>query len=379
MNHYFEDLRPYVQEEIAPAMKRIAGNEYFEKMAAFVFPDRDVEEVRKMVASITTTYEFQAKVMSVLNRQIIKNSIRNFTYDGLQYLDPDEGYLFVSNHRDIMLDSALLQQIMYENGRRTTEITFGSNLMISQLIIDIGKSNKMFTVVRGANMKDFYRHSMHLSEYIRYTITHKRESVWIAQRNGRTKDGNDATDQGIIKMFAMSSAASPVEAISELKIVPVSVSYQIEPCDLFKTKELYLKPTGQKYQKQPGEDFAGIMAGITEPKGDVNISICRPLCREELIFPQPSTLNDFFKNTAALIDRRIYDRYRLSCNNYIAHDLRSETDTHAARYTEEEKQTFMQRYHAALNLPGENKELLKSIFLGIYANPVDKKSHPETP
>ncbi|MDR0713287.1 MAG: 1-acyl-sn-glycerol-3-phosphate acyltransferase [Bacteroidales bacterium] len=375
MNHQFEDLRPYVQEEIAPAMKRIAGNEYFEKMAAFVFPEKDVEEARKMVAAITTTHEFQEKVMAVLNERIIKNSIRRFTYDGLTHLDPSESYLFVSNHRDIVLDSSLLQQILYKNGLRTTEITFGSNLMSSQLIIDIGKSNKMFTVVRGAGMKDFYRHSLLLSEYIRYAITDRRESVWIAQRNGRTKDGNDATDQGIVKMFVMSGGKkTAAEAIDELNIVPLSISYQIEPCDLFKTKELYLKQTGVKYEKQPGEDFISILSGILEPKGDVNISICRPLRREELDFPGLSNQNDFFKNVAMLIDRRIHDGYRLNCNNYIAHDLRSGTALYASRYTEQEKQAFMQRYHAALNLPPENKDLLKSIFLGIYANPVDNSA-----
>jgi hypothetical protein len=354
-------------------MKRIAQNEYFEQMAAFVFPERDVEDVRRMISAISSTYEFQSKVMSVLNEQIIKNSVRHFTYDGLQYLDPAKGYLFVSNHRDIMLDSALLQQIFHKNGWRTTEITFGSNLMISQLIIDVGKSNKMFTVVRGANMKDFYRHSLHLSEYIRHTITQERESVWIAQRSGRTKDGNDATDQGIIKMFSMSGAADVIPSIDELNIVPMAVSYQIEPCDLFKTKELYHKKLTGKYEKQQGEDFTSIMSGIMSPKGDVNISICEPLRREELIFPDMKTPNEFFKNVAGLIDRRIFASYKLSCYNYIAHDLRSGSDTYAAHYTATEKETFMQHYREALNMPLENKDLVSSIFLGIYANPVDKK------
>jgi hypothetical protein len=373
MEQQFDDLRPYMPAEIAPAMKRIAQSEQFEQMVAFVFPGKDPEEVRKMVAAISSSEEFQAKVMSTLNEEIIKNSIRNFTYSGLQYIDPAKGYLFVSNHRDIVLDSSLLQQILHRNGRPTTEITFGSNLMMSPLIVDIGKSNKMFTVVRGANMKDFYRHSLHLSEYIRHAVTQRHESVWIAQRNGRTKDGNDATDQGIVKMFAMSGNGSePVTSISQLNIVPMAVSYQIEPCDFLKTKELYHKKCEGKYEKQPNEDFVSVLTGFKSPKGDVNISICEPLCEEELRFTNLAGPNDFYKKVAALIDQRIYRNYKLSSFNYVAHDLRSGTNAYAAHYTEAEKNAFVQRYHQVLAMPLENKEILSSIFLGIYANPIDK-------
>jgi hypothetical protein len=373
MGNEFSDLCPYPKEEIAPAMKRIAQSEYFEKMAAFVFPDSKVEDVRRMVADIVSTDEFQAKVMSALNEQVIQHSIQNFSYDGLQYLEPSKGYLFVSSHRDVMLDSALLQQVLYKNGQPTTEITFGSNLMMSQLIIDIGKSNKMFTVVRGASMRDFYKHSLHLSEYIRDAITQRNTSVWIAQRNGRTKDGNDATDQGIIKMFSMSGTADVVKSINDLNIVPMVVSYQIEPSDLLKTKEIYIKTKEGKYEKPAGEDYTSLIQGLLDPKGDVDVTICEPIRKEELEFPNLSNPNDFFKNVANLIDKRIIDKYQLSNNNYIAHDLRSGSNQYASHYTEAEKNTFAQRYHAALNLPLEDKDLLSSIFLGIYANPVDRK------
>ncbi|MDR3095192.1 MAG: acyltransferase [Bacteroidales bacterium] len=378
MENKFADLCPYTQEEIAPAVKRIAQSEHFEKMAAFVFPDRKVEDVRQMVANITCTDDFQAKVMSELNNRIIQKSIRNFTYDGLQHIDPSKGYLFVSSHRDVMLDSALLQQILFNNGLRTTEITFGSNLMMSQLIVDIGKSNKMFTVVRGAGMKDFYKNSLLLSEYIRDTVTQRHESVWIAQRNGRTKDGNDATDQGIIKMFQMSGTSDVVQSISELNIVPMVVSYQIEPCDLLKTKEIYIKKKEGKYEKPAGEDFISLMQGLMDPKGDVDITICEPVRKEELNFPNLTNANDFFKNVASLIDKRILAKYRLSNNNYIAHDLRSGNNQYAKHYTAADKTLFLQRYHAALNLPFEDKDLLSSIFLGIYANAVDNTSADQT-
>ena len=177
--------------------------------------------------------------------------------------------MYLSNHRDIMLDASLLQNALLMNGFDTTEITFGANLMQGQLVIDIGKSNKMFRVERpGGSIREFYKASMHLSEYIRHTIVEKKQSVWIAQRNGRTKDGKDRTDQGIINMFRMSSEGKST-SLSQLNLLPVSVSYEWEPCDILKTLELYAKRQGP-YLKKPGEDLNSILTGILQPKGRVH-------------------------------------------------------------------------------------------------------------
>ena len=172
INTAFDDLRPYIQEEIAPAMQRIAASEYFPMMSQFIFPEKDVEEVRNTVRQFRTTREFQLGIMYYFNKVIIERYANSFTFDGVEYLDPNKSYLFISNHRDIMLDSALMQYLLHINGFNTTEITFGDNLMSSQLIIDIGKSNKMFKVVRGGNMRDFYSKSLHLSEYIQIGRAH---------------------------------------------------------------------------------------------------------------------------------------------------------------------------------------------------------------
>lgn len=167
----FDDIRPYRDEEIPAAMKRIAASEFFPLLATYVFPEEELEAVRDRVARIRTTYEFQEQVMKRVNEQVIERSISSFTWEGLDRLDPAQRYLFVSNHRDIMLDASLLQYLLFTNGHQTSEITFGANLMSSQLVIDIGKANKMFRIERGGNMKDFYRSSLHCSEYIRHTIT----------------------------------------------------------------------------------------------------------------------------------------------------------------------------------------------------------------
>ena len=370
MQNKFDDIRPYYPEEIPPAMQRIAANEHFGVLSQYIFPDKDVEDVREMIRNIRTTDEFQTEVMYYFNQQVVLRSMTALTIDGLEKLNPQTNYLFVSNHRDIMLDSSLLQYLLFDNGFRTTEITFGSNLMISQLVVDIGKANKMFKVIRSSNMREFIKNSMHLSEYIRYTISEKGESIWIAQRNGRTKDGNDATDQGIIKMFCMSQSYDLVSSINELNIVPLAISYQIESCDFLKTRELYLSQNGEKYIKQPGEDLSSILTGIMQPKGHVHLSIGNPITVEAFEVDRKSP-NEFYKHVATLIDTQIYQRYKLFNNNYIAHDLRSGKNIFSNYYTKEEKETFIARSRYMLQQVEGDQDKLMSLFLGIYANPVD--------
>ena len=372
MNTKFDDIRPYVDAEIPAAMRRIVNSEYLQPLCDFVFPEKNINEVKKIISDFTTIKDFQLKVMYVANEQVIKNTIEHFSYDGIKYLDPKKQYLFISNHRDIMLDSSLLQQICCYNNMPTTEITFGSNLMSSPLVIDIGKSNKMFKVARSGNAREFYENSLNLSDYIRYTITEKGESVWIAQRNGRTKDGNDATDQGIIKMLCMSNTQDLVKSVDDLHIVPLAVSYQWEPCDMFKTRELYLSRDGAKYIKQKDEDLISILTGITQQKGKVHFSLCKPLEKEEYIEFANATPNKFYKNIANLIDKRIYNNYKLWSTNYIAHDLRSGTNKYAAFYSNEEKEQFLQRFHQILHQIDGDKTIISAIYLGIYANSVDK-------
>ena len=369
----FDDLRPYNQEEIAPAMQRIAADGYFPVLAQFIFPDKEVEEVRDFVRQIRTTREFQIGIMYYFNKVIIERFAGSFTFSGLEYLDREKNYLFISNHRDIVLDSALMQYMLYINEFNTTEITFGDNLMSSQLIIDIGKSNKMFKVIRGGNMRDFYKNSLHLSKYLRHTITQKRESVWIAQRGGRTKDGNDMTDQGIIKMFCISDKDDLIRSADALNIVPVAISYQIEPCDILKTRELYLSLNGAKYVKQKDEDLNSILTGITQPKGNIHCCVCEPVSRNELETIAYNQPNDFYKSLATLIDRRIHTNYKLNSFNYIAHDLRAGKDTFAAHYTPDEKATFITRTAQMLQQLKGEKEILTSLFWGIYANPVENQ------
>lgn len=369
----FDDIRPYNAEEFPAAMQRIANSPSFPILAAYVYPDEPLDVVRNRIAGYRTVAEFQSETMSTVNRRVIEDSITQFSCNGLERLDSRQHYLYVSNHRDIMLDSSLLQYFLDSNGFDTTEITFGANLMMNQLVIDIGKCNKMFKVERpGGNIKDFYRCSRHLSDYIRYVITQKGQSVWIAQRNGRTKDGNDATDQGIVKMFGMSCPDDKIMAIDQLHIVPVSISYEWEPCDILKTLELY-ESQFAKYTKKPGEDLNSILTGIVQQKGRVHIELCRQLEHGELAALDGLTNNEYHKAVARLIDSRINAAYRLYPNNYIAYDLRYGTAKFQSHYTAEQRQTFLQHVGKLERYDTCDVEKLVDIFLGIYSNPVANK------
>jgi len=373
MNSKFDDIRPYNAEEFPAAIKRISESTSFPLLASYVYPGEPIEEVRRRIAGYKNVHDFQTQTMRRVNERVIEDSITEFSCDGIDRLSFDKNYLFVSNHRDIMLDSSLLQYYLVTQGFDTTEITFGANLMSSQLVIDIGKCNKMFKVERpGGSIKDFYRSSLHLSEYIRYTLLEKRQSVWIAQRNGRTKDGLDATDQGIIKMFCMSRTDDKIQALSELNIVPVAVSYEWESCDILKALELY-QAQFAKYIKKPGEDLNSILTGLLQQKGRVHFEICEPVSEEELMTFDDLTNNEYHKAVALLIDSRINEAYRLWPNNYIAHDIRYGSKAFKAFYTPEERKAFESRLAKLEKYVDCDLDQLKDIFLGIYSNPVERK------
>ena len=242
--------------------------------------------------------------------------------------------------------------------------------MCHPFVIDFGKINKMFRTERGGSPKEFYNSMLHMSEYMRYVITEQNESVWIAQRNGRTKDGIDATDPAIIKMFGMSRRDDRVASLAELNIVPVAVSYEWESCDKLKTLELYLTKKNGHYEKKPGEDLNSILTGIMQPKGHVHFHICPMVTEDDLNALNDCPSGEFYKRVAELMDSRINPHFYLHPNNYIAHDLRDGTTTYADRYTAEQKAAFVKYMDWMNDYPEMDREELEAIFLGIYANVV---------
>ena len=367
----FDDIRPFNPDEIPAAMQRMANSEVIPAIVDYLMPGASVEALRNRMRSIQTVDEFQLGFLSELFEKLLAKTTTQLEWTGIENISEKKPYLFVSNHRDIVLDAMILQYILKVSGQKTCQITFGSNLMSHPFVIDFGKANKMFRTERGGSPKEFYNSMLHMSEYMRHVITEVHESVWIAQRNGRTKDGNDATDPAIIKMFGMSRRDDRVASLAELHIVPVAVSYEWESCDKLKTLELYLTRKNGHYEKKPNEDLNSILTGIMQPKGHVHFHICPVVTEADLNALNDCPSGEFYKRVAELMDSRINPHFYLHPNNYIAHDLRSGTDTYAEHYTAEQKATFIKYMDWMNEYSDFDRSELEEIFLGIYANPVD--------
>lgn len=369
MTDRFDDIRSYNDSELNAAMLRIIENDNFNVIAERYFPGVPIDNLKNTIAGFHDIDTMQKIIMHPIIRGIAHTSTTSFTWSGIEKLDPAKPYLFVSNHRDIILDAALLQLVLFENRFPTTEITFGSNLMINRFIIDIGKSNRMFKVERGGSRIDMYHHSSHLSDYIRYCIKNNR-SVWIAQRNGRTKNGFDKTEAGVLRMFGMSGDKDFVKNYEELNIVPISISFEYEPCDYMKTNELYQREVNGSYTKTDDEDFRSILIGVNSNKGGVHISINDVISREDLQAIVETGTKSPVNELANLMDKRINSNYKLRKTNYMAFDLLKNSAKFAYKYTPEERATFLQFTDTQLaNIKG-NHARLREIFLTIYANPV---------
>ena len=370
MDQNFDELRPYYDSEMPAAIRRVAASPYLPAISAFLFPEKPEEEVRQSLLKSQNTLDFQKNIMLPAIHSIVDQTSSGLGCSGVDNLKDGTKRMFIANHRDILLDAAILQILLLDNGIDTSEITFGSNLMKGELVVDIGKMNKMFRIMRGGTVKEFYKSSMEVSSYMRYAILQKKQSVWIAQRNGRTKDGADKTDMAVLKMFALSSDKPFFENMQELHITPIVVSYEYEPCDFLKTQELFITRY-QKYEKEPDEDLQSILHGIRQFKGHIHFVFTDAITDEELRYCDRFDRNRKFQLLAQIIDRRIYDNYRLWPTNYIAHDLLNQSYRYRSHYTEEQRKHFMDYMDEGLkNLIGEEAEL-RDIFLHIYATPVD--------
>ena len=368
----WDDIRPFRDDEIPDAMQRIASDKDFPKVIEYLWGADCLEEKIKEFKSFKSVFEFQSKFMSEAIKAIARKTTTGFTCDGLQNLEKGKGYLFVSNHRDILLDAALLQIALYDQGLDCSEITFGDNLMQPGIVTDLGKSNRMFKVIRRGTSKDFFKTSLHLSSYIRYVLTERNTSVWIAQRTGRTKDGDDKTSQTVLKMFSLSGDRNIGTNFSALNIVPMAISYEWETCITQKVRELYLSQE-HPYIKEKGEDFRSIMEGILSPKGKVHIQICEPISAEELLAAGSLDRNEALSYIASVIDNRIYNGYKLFNTNYIAYDMLYNTFRFTDKYTKEEYKHFADVMHATLSRWKESILPLMNLYLKVYSNPVVNK------
>lgn len=369
----FEDIRPYYDHEAYDRLQKIIKDPLFMRLINYLWPGMPLEEVQKKAARVNSAMGFQKEFMHPAIRTIVERSSDGLTCEGFEHLDPQQAYLFIANHRDILLDSAILQILLVEHGFDTSEITFGDNLMEEGFITDFGKLNRMFTVLREGTGRELYDISKKLSAYIRHTITEKNVSVWIAQRNGRTKDGIDQTQTGLLKMLNISGEKSFAENFSALKIVPLTISYEYEPCDFLKVQEAYLSSLHTKYVKAPGEDLNSIITGVTAAKGRIHMVVGKPLTDEFHKFESVVNDNDRIKQLTSLIDQQIYQNYQLWPVNYIAADLIDQTQQHTSFYTPAEKDQFLKYIDQKIIKLQGDRETLINLFLRMYSNPLKNK------
>ena len=369
MENNFDRVRCYNDGETVDALKRMVESDEFFPLFKHVFPNLDKSAMRDLFLSINGSFDFQKRIVDPAVVAVINHSMDHFSSSGIENLNTGEAFMFVSNHRDIVLDAALLQHVMISNNRNTTQITFGNNLMTSPFIIDFGKSNKMFTVFRDSDMREQLRNSQELSEYMRKVIKDQNESIWIAQRSGRTKNGMDVTQHGLLRMFAMSGKGSTKDRLKELNIVPLTISYEYEPCDYLKVYETCRSKKG-KYIKNRGEDFTSITEGIVGYKGKTKLVIGTPL--NDFIDSLPDTMDkkELLQMVASEVDRQIYTNYQLWPTNYIAYDLLNDGQIYASQYNAEQKTSFLEHMKAVGAKVDLDKMEFEKVFLNLYANPI---------
>ncbi len=377
MEKNFDSIRPYLDFEIPAAVERLAQSPYLDDIAQFLKLNSGGEELKNILYSCSKVNDFQNNIMAFIVGRILKNTANNVTYGGLHYFEGGQKHVIITNHRDIVLDSAIIQLILHNHQIKTTEIAVGDNLITSQFIEDVARSNKMIKVTRSRSPLELYNSSVLLSSYIREKVANGISSIWIAQRNGRTKDGNDLTEQGLLKMLDLSGEKGFVKNMQELEILPVAISYEYEPCDAFKTHELYVSRR-QKYVKGEQEDFNSILMGMTQYKGNIHFEFTEPVTHEEVEYCSQFAKNVRFLELAKIIDKQIHSTYKLWPNNYIAADLLKKDSkqnySFEDKYTQEQKMNFIEYANKQIStLEGDKDELL-DIFLHIYANPVFNKS-----
>lgn len=370
----FDDIRPFNDSEVNYYLKLLIEDEHFQRILQYMAKDpARIEQIKLMLANIHTVKDLQTKfVYHLIDDLILKRSTDGLTSSGLDNLDKNASYLFISNHRDIILDSAIMNYLIVLEGMNTTEIAIGNNLMIEKWIEYAVKLNRTFVVRRNLPVRELLMASKKLSEYIRRDITVENSSVWIAQREGRTKDGNDKTQPALLKMLNLSNAKEFAEGFNELRIVPLSISYEIEPCGISKVAELYKKKT-EGFEKTQEDDLRSMGQGLVRPKGRVHFSFGEPITYTEELLEPGVPVSAQIDRLADHIDQLIYKNFKLWPNNYIAEDILNQTSTNTAQYTPEQYDSFVAKLDEATSMIEGESDVIRTMFLQMYVNPLINK------
>lgn len=368
----FDAIRPFEPEELPEVFERLLGNAQFAQVVAYVFKDVPFDMLAQKMRACKTNLEFQVAFCYPFIKGLLQKASLGCDMN-VNAIDMEKRYTFVSNHRDIVLDSALLDVLLVDTGCKTTcEIAIGDNLLSLPWVKDLVRINKSFIVERSVSLRQMLLSSKRLSDYMHLVIAQKHDNVWIAQREGRAKDSNDRTQESIIKMMVMGGEGSLVERLKGLHIVPLAISYEYDPCDFLKAQEFQLKRDIADWKKGPMDDVVSMQTGIMGYKGHIHYDAapCIDAWLDTLDPDMPKA--DFFKAVATHIDEEVFRRYRLYPSNYVALDELEGTTAHADRYTAEQKAQFdgyIAQQMAKIQLPDKDEAFLRERLLTMYANP----------
>ncbi len=368
----FDTIRPYNDSEVNEGIQSSVNHPMMKALMNFTFPDIADEVWKEQLLNTHSIRDFQCNFIYHSVHKVLERSSDGLTTSGFDKLDKNASYLYISNHRDIILDTSLLNTCLYENGLVMTASAIGDNLVKKSFLKILSKLNRNFLVLRGLSPRELLQSSKLLSEYISHLLRDEDRSVWIAQREGRTKDGNDATHQGVLKMLAMANDSSDlIEYFKKIKIVPVSISYEYDPTDALKMPQLIAESKQEIYIKEKNEDFVTLLSGIIGQKKRIHIHVGDVLDKQlDGITAEFDSTNKQIQALAQVIDDSILSNYKLWPTNYIAYDLMHGTNQYADQYTENEKSLFERRLE--IRIDEENPIALQG-YLSMYANPVINK------
>lgn len=373
--HDFDTIRPLLPEELPSAYDELLADPQFRGIMQSFFKDVPFEVLKKKLYACHNNLEVQKTFFYPLIKQLLAKKTQGADLDATAIAPEARGgsFTFVSNHRDIVLDPALLCVLMLDEGFRTTvEIAIGDNLLIYPWIRTLVRVNKSFIVQRSAGVREMLESSRRMSQYMHFAISQKKENIWIAQREGRAKDANDQTQESVLKMMAMGGEGTPIDSLKELNIVPLTISYEYDPCDYLKAKEFQQKRDDPNFTKSRQDDLANMQTGIFGYKGHVKYRMSAPI---NTWIDSFSSLKrgELFRAIAARMDHYIHRGYELFAGNYVALDLLTGDTEQAVHYTQTEKETFehyLQGRLALIDLPDKDENFLREKLLLMYANPL---------
>ena len=382
MQNEFDEIRPYGAGEVKQAVESLLADRQFSRLLKGFVPwlPNWMRNglVRLAFVGVNTPLQFQLRFIKPIIRRLLRKCSNGYTFAYSGIAPGPERYTFISNHRDIVLDSAILDLMLHEHHFPTTcEIAIGDNLLIYPWIKTLVKLNKAFTVKRGLSPRELMESSQRMSRYMHYAIQEKRENIWIAQREGRAKDSSDHTQESLLKMFAMAGEGSVIDRLKELCLVPLSISYEYDPCDYLKAQEFQQKRDNPSFKKSKQDDLDNMKIGIFGKKGRIHYEAmpCINTWLDELS-ELPKT--EIFSEIARRIDQQIHAGYSLFPGNYVAADMLNGTSTYARHYTEKERkvfETYLQSRIDLVEIANKDGNFLRERILTMYANPVFNKQN----